>query len=96
LAARNAAMGKLPSDFLGEMLLKSGKKASIEALKLPGLSLTLRLKIAIKAEYLKHALVCFQAILAGCPRPEAVIRLSEFRETLKEESSTPKKVSLVI
>eukprot|EP00210_Caulerpa_lentillifera_P003705 g3538.t1 len=90
-AARVSAMGKLPSDFLGEMFLRSGQKASIEALKLPGLSLPLRLKIAITGQYLKHALICFQAILAGCLRAEAVVRLPEFRETLKDESSTPKK-----
>lgn len=93
-AARVAAMGKLSADSLGQMFLTMGKRSAVEALKLPGLSLPLRLRTAIEARYLKHALLCLQAIASGCRRAEAVNRLPEFRETLKEENPTPRKVIL--
>lgn len=95
-AARVAASAKLSSDMLGGMFLTMGKRSAIEALKLPGLSLPLRLKTAIEARYLKHALLCLKAILNGCHRPEAVVRLPEFRETLKDESSPSLKVNRVL
>lgn len=46
-----------------------------------------RLRVAIKARYLKHALVCLEALALGCDRPEAVIRLPEFRDTLKDQNA---------
>ena len=93
-AARDAGMGKMSSDCLGQLFLTMGKKSTIEVLKLPGLSLPLRLKTAIEARYLKHALLCFQAIASGCRRPETVVRLPEFRETLRDKPTTPTRVRM--
>lgn len=46
-----------------------------------------RLRVAIKARYLKHALVCLEALALGCDRPEVVVRLPEFRDTLKDQDA---------
>jgi len=71
------------------MLITMGKRSSIEALKIQGLSLPLRLKTAIEAGYLRHALLCLKSIVGGARRPEAVVRLPEFIKTLKEDATTP-------
>ncbi|GMH44514.1 hypothetical protein BSKO_12466 [Bryopsis sp. KO-2023] len=86
-AARSAAMGKVSADALASVLVGMGTKSAIEALKLPTLSLEVRLRVAIEAGYFKHALVCLEALAMGCDRPEAVIRLPKFMDTLKDQNA---------
>lgn len=43
--------------------------------------------MALEAGYLKHALVCLEALALGCTLPEAIIRLPAFKDTLKDQSA---------
>ena len=86
VAARNAAGGELPADSVAALLLAGGRRSASEVLNLQKLSLELRMRVAIQAGFLKHALVCLEALAAGCTSPTVLMQLEHYQESIKDPS----------